>query len=125
MYSNSYCSCSFESEIIKIGQSSHKTYSNNIQNFQESTTFLNAHTKKVWKLFVCTRLIRESKHIFLALFLFHVNVYQFLSIFLTVFPFISQSSDCKICWMDLFQDCLPSGWMLSIDSSKILICLAH
>ena len=27
VYSNFYCSCSFESEIIKIGQSSHKMYS--------------------------------------------------------------------------------------------------
>ena len=38
--------CSFEPEIIKIGQSSHKMYSNNILSFQESTTILNAHTKK-------------------------------------------------------------------------------
>ena len=30
----------------KIGQSSHKKYSNNILNFQESTTILNACTKK-------------------------------------------------------------------------------
>ena len=41
MYSYSCCSCSFEPEIIKIGQSSH-----NILNFQESTTILNACTKK-------------------------------------------------------------------------------
>ena len=33
VYSNSCCSCSFEAEIIKIGQSSHKMYSNNILNF--------------------------------------------------------------------------------------------
>ena len=50
VYSNSYCSWSFELEIIKIDQSSHKMYSNNIVNFQESTTILNACTKKVWKL---------------------------------------------------------------------------
>ena len=50
MYSNCCCSCSFEPEIIKISQSSHKMYSNNILNFQESTTILNACTKKVWKL---------------------------------------------------------------------------
>ena len=37
----------FEPEIIKIGQLSHKMYSNKILNFQESTTILNAHTKKV------------------------------------------------------------------------------
>ena len=46
LYSNSYCSCSFEAEIIKIGVSSHLRYSNNILNFQESTTILNACTKK-------------------------------------------------------------------------------
>ena len=57
VYSNCHCSCSFEAEIIKIGQSSHKMYSNNIVNFQESTTILNAHTKKVWKLIVCTSYI--------------------------------------------------------------------
>ena len=34
----------------KIGQSSHRMYSNNILNFQESTTILSACTKKVWKL---------------------------------------------------------------------------
>ena len=54
LYSNSCCSCWFEPEIIKISQSSHKMYSNNIVNFQVSTTILNAHTKKVWKLIVCT-----------------------------------------------------------------------
>ena len=54
VYSTCCCSCSFEAEIIKIGQSSHKMYSNNILNFQESMTILNAHTKKVWKLIVCT-----------------------------------------------------------------------
>ena len=50
VYSNCCCSCSFEAEIIKIGQSSHKMYSNNILNFQESTLILNGHTKKVRKL---------------------------------------------------------------------------
>ena len=50
VYSNCCCSCSFEREIIKIGQSSHKIYSNKILNFQESTWILNACTKIVWKL---------------------------------------------------------------------------
>ena len=44
MYSNCCCSCSFEPEFIKIGQSSHKMY--NILNFKESMTILNACTKK-------------------------------------------------------------------------------
>ena len=46
VYSNYWCSCSFELGIIKIGRSSHKMYSNNILNSQESTTILNACTKK-------------------------------------------------------------------------------
>ena len=46
VYSNSCCSCLFEAEIIKIGQSSHKMYSNNILNFQEFTPILNACTNK-------------------------------------------------------------------------------
>ena len=46
VYSNSYCSSSFERENIKIGQSSHKMYSNNILNCQESTTILNTQKKK-------------------------------------------------------------------------------
>ena len=46
VYSNCCCSCSFEPEIIKTGQSSHKMYSNNILNSQMSTPILNACTKK-------------------------------------------------------------------------------
>ena len=46
VYSNCCCSCSFEPEVIKIGQSSHNMYSNNIVNFQESTTNINAHYEK-------------------------------------------------------------------------------
>ena len=46
VYSNCCCSCSFEREIVKIGKSSHKMYSNNIVNFQESTTILNSCIKK-------------------------------------------------------------------------------
>ena len=54
VYSNCRCSCLFEPEIIKIAQSSQWMYSNTIVNFQESTTILNAHTKKVWKPIVCS-----------------------------------------------------------------------
>ena len=45
VYSNCCCSCSFEPEIMKIGQSSHKMFSNSILNFQESTTILDAYKK--------------------------------------------------------------------------------
>ena len=54
VYFNCCCSCSFEPEIIKIGQSSYKMYSNNIVDFQESTTILNTCPKKVLKLIECT-----------------------------------------------------------------------
>ena len=58
--SNCCCSCLFEPEIIKIGQSSHKVYSDNILNFQESTPILNASTKKkkVWKLIEFTTYVQ-------------------------------------------------------------------
>ena len=55
VYSNCCCSCSFKPEITKLGQSSHKMYSNNIV-----TTILNAHTKKVWKLIVCTSYMNKE-----------------------------------------------------------------
>ena len=50
VYSNCCCSCSFEPEIIKIGPSSHRMYSKNILNFQESKTISNARTKIFRKL---------------------------------------------------------------------------
>ena len=46
VYSNCSCSCSFEAEIIKIGQSSHRMYSNNIMHFEACMIILNDHTKK-------------------------------------------------------------------------------
>ena len=46
VYSNCCCSCSFEPEIIKIGQASNKMYSKNILNFQKSPSILNACTKR-------------------------------------------------------------------------------
>ena len=61
MHSNCCCSCSFEFEIIKIGRSSHKMFSNNIVNFQESTTILNARTKKYGNLLNAPRIFINSK----------------------------------------------------------------
>ena len=55
VYSNCCSSCSFESEIIKIGQSSHKMYSNNIVNFKVFTTIVNASTKKSGNLLKAPR----------------------------------------------------------------------
>ena len=56
VYSNCCWSCSCEPGTIKISQSSHKMYSNNILNFQESTTILNACTKKSGNLLKAPRM---------------------------------------------------------------------
>ena len=61
VYSNCCCRCSFEPEILKIGQSSHKMYSNNIVNFQEFTTILNVCTKKTGNLLKAPRIYMKSK----------------------------------------------------------------
>ena len=53
-YSNSCYSCLFEPKIIKIGQSSHKMYINNI--LEESTAILNACTKKSGNLLKVPRI---------------------------------------------------------------------
>ena len=56
VYSNCCCSCSFEAEIIKIGQASHKMYSNNLGNLQVSMTILNACTKRSGNLLKAPRM---------------------------------------------------------------------
>ena len=47
-------------KLYKVGLSSHNVYINNILNFQESMTILNARTKKVLKLIVCTSYIYKA-----------------------------------------------------------------
>ena len=63
VYSNCCCSCSFQPEIIKIGQSSHNMYSKNMVNSQESTIILNACTKKSENLVNTPRNIRDKSFI--------------------------------------------------------------
>ena len=63
VYSNCCRSCSFEPEIIKVGQSSYKMYSNNIVNSQESTKIFNACTKKGWKLIEGTTYLKVSMNL--------------------------------------------------------------
>ena len=58
LYSDCFCSSSFKPEIIKVGQSSHEMYGNKILNFQESTTILNAFTKKSGNLLKVPRNMR-------------------------------------------------------------------
>ena len=65
VYSNSCCSSSFELEIINIGQSSHNMYSNNIRNFQESTSVLNACTKKCLESYC-----RHRVHIYIYIYIY-------------------------------------------------------
>ena len=69
MYSNFCCSCSFEPEIMKIGQSSYKMYSNNIQNFQEYT-ILNSSTKKSGNLAYASLSLRTVIQVFSAVIWF-------------------------------------------------------
>ena len=57
VYSNCCCSCWFEAEIIKIGQSSHMMYSNDKVNFQESMRILNACSKRSGNLLKAPRMI--------------------------------------------------------------------
>ena len=59
VYFNSCCSCAFEPEITEIGQSSHKMYRNNILNFQESTTILDACTKNSGNLLNVPRILTQ------------------------------------------------------------------
>ena len=73
VYFNCCCSCWFEPEIIKIGQSSHKMYSNNILNFQVYDNFKCLY-KKVWKLIECkTYIIISCKQLLLQLTIQNAN----------------------------------------------------
>ena len=110
VYSNYCCSCSFEAEIMRIGQSSHKMYSNKILNFQESTTMLIAHTKKVWKLIVCSSWIyiivisRSARH--------YVNLYKLLSTFTSSWCELIISSFCLCFWQRSLKPCNTwFGWL--------------
>ena len=84
MYSNCCYSCSFEAEIIKNGQLSHKMYCNNILIFQESSTILNASTKKSGNLLNAPRRLVINLKIIISLsfhystFKNHINVFIFL-----------------------------------------------
>ena len=73
VYSNCCCSCWFEPEIIKIGQSSQKMYSNNILNFQESSTILNTCTKKSANILNAPRNFL-SIYLSINLSIYHFNI---------------------------------------------------
>ena len=82
VYSNSYCSCLFEPEIIKIGQSPHKMYSNNVVNFHESTTILNTCTKKSMETYWRHRVYMSvDDYIYIYIYIYM----QFFLIYLSIF----------------------------------------
>ena len=74
VYSKSFCSCSFEPEIIKNGQSSHKMYSNKILNYQEPTIILNPCTKMSGNLLKAPRNSATGIRIRLLLFIWNCDV---------------------------------------------------
>ena len=92
MYSNSYSCCSFKPEIIKIGQSSHKIYSNNIVNFRECTTILNGSRKKSGNLLNALRiktcgLLNAIFYLCISDFLFGLLDFMAFQPYLTPNPF--------------------------------------
>ena len=82
VYSNCCCRCSFEREIIKIGQSSNRLYNNNIMNFQESTTVLNSVQKSLetyWRHHVYSipgRVTAKTPQIILDASLLNTQLYK-------------------------------------------------
>ena len=81
VYSNSCCSCSFEAEIIKLGQSFYKMYSNHIVNFQESMTISNAYRKKVWKLIICPTYVYIYIYIYIYICIYIcIYIYMFINL---------------------------------------------
>ena len=94
MYSNCCCSCSFEAEIIKIGQSSHKMYCNKILNCQESTTILNTSTKKsgnllkTLRIFIYINCIDEYVYMYMCLCIY-VHTYVNICIRLYICVYVS------------------------------------
>ena len=60
VYSNSSCSCSFEAEIIRIWQSSHKMYSNNSEFSSVYNNFKCLYKKMSGNLLKAPHIYRES-----------------------------------------------------------------
>ena len=78
VYTSCFCSCWFEPEIIKIGQSSYMMYSNNTLNIQESTIILNACTKSLETYWMHHVFARSSSSAFYSLVIVSVEYYLLL-----------------------------------------------
>ena len=126
VYSNCICSCSFEREIIKMGQSSHTMYSNNVVNFQESITILNACTKKAGNLLKAPRNVLEyynkSKYI-----------YTYILLCIYIYIYIDKCSGCDGCSFKKkctqepkFRICTMSHALIALGKGWILqLCINH
>ena len=88
VYSNCCCSCSFEAELIKIGQSSHKMYSNDTVNFQESTTILNSCTKKSGNLLKAPSIYLQTNYSFTNHIYIYIYIYTYISICIYIYDYI-------------------------------------
>ena len=106
VYSNSCRSCSFEPEIIKIDLSSHKTYSNNILNFQQYTIILNICTKKGWKLIECTMYTHTNAHTNT-----HTHIHTHTHIYIYIYT-----------WG---RDVRLIGWKIHLMMSYVLVFMFH
>ena len=101
MYSNSCCSCSFEPEIIKIGQPFNNMYGNNILKFQESKTILNACTKKSGNLLNAPRIY---------IYIYRKNgEYEWMKIQSTNLRYLFLWIVGKICWKTTLVDSDPKA----------------
>ena len=105
MYSNCCCSCSFEPEIIRIGQSSQKIYSNNILNFQESTTILNACTKKSENLLNAPRIY------------IYIYIYMCVCVCVCIYIYI-------YIYIYFFTSCSIEAYLLCLKYLNILIAFS-
>ena len=119
VYSSCCCSCWFEPEIIKIGQSSNKMYSNKILNFQESTTILNPCPKEClesyWIHHVTAILNWKATNYFIYIYIY-IYIYNFertwiiysvtlsLSLSHTLFIFGGYSTDLEGLTIHFFQN---------------------
>ena len=74
---------------MKFGESSHSIFSNKIMNFQESTPILNAHTKKAWKLIVCSLYIYIYIHTHTHIYIYiYICIYLSLSIYIYIYIYM-------------------------------------
>ena len=111
VYSNFCCNCSFEPEIIKIGPSSQKMYSNNIMNVQESTTIVNACSKTVWKPIEGTMYIQKKDLI--------LNNAQWLTCYKTQANQSKISVNRRTDWINLPWFANLSSWRKNLNSKHL------